>query len=164
MGVGKTTVSRLLMKKLPNSVFLDGDWCWESSPFVVTNETKAMVMDNICHLLNNFIHCSVYENIIFCWVMHQQEIIDAILKRLDTEGCIVHAISLTAKAEALAARLQRDIDAGVRTPDIIERSISRIPLYDMLNTIKINTTSLTADEAADCIMALHQGGNYGVHS
>ena len=24
MGVGKTTVSRLLMKKLPNSVFLDG--------------------------------------------------------------------------------------------------------------------------------------------
>ena len=29
MGVGKTTVSQQLKKELPNSVFLDGDWCWD---------------------------------------------------------------------------------------------------------------------------------------
>lgn len=28
MGVGKTTVCQLMKAKLPNSVFLDGDWCW----------------------------------------------------------------------------------------------------------------------------------------
>lgn len=44
MGVGKTTVSQLLKQKLPNSVFLDGDWCWDSCPFQVTAETKEMVM------------------------------------------------------------------------------------------------------------------------
>lgn len=27
MGVGKTKVCQLLKDKLPNSVFLDGDWC-----------------------------------------------------------------------------------------------------------------------------------------
>ena len=29
MGVGKTTVSQQLKKDLANSVFLDGDWCWD---------------------------------------------------------------------------------------------------------------------------------------
>ncbi|MBO4783943.1 MAG: AAA family ATPase, partial [Lachnospiraceae bacterium] len=46
MGVGKTTVSQQLKKELPNSVFLDGDWCWDADPFQVTEETKAMVMRN----------------------------------------------------------------------------------------------------------------------
>ena len=62
MGVGKTTVSQQLKQDLPNSVFLDGDWCWDASPFQVTEETKAMVTDNICYLLNSFLHCSAYEN------------------------------------------------------------------------------------------------------
>ena len=66
MGVGKTTVCRILKKSLENSVFLDGDWCWDAHPFHVTDETKKMVTDNICHLLNNFLHCSAYEHIIFC--------------------------------------------------------------------------------------------------
>lgn len=56
MGVGKTTVCRELNARLPNSVFLDGDWCWCMDPFRVNDETKAMVMDNICHLLNNFLN------------------------------------------------------------------------------------------------------------
>ena len=47
MGVGKTTVSQLLKQKLPNSVFLDGDWCWDSCPFQVTAETKEMVIQYI---------------------------------------------------------------------------------------------------------------------
>lgn len=52
-------------KDLPNSVFLDGDWCWDADPFQVTEETKEMVMQNICCLLNNFLHCTAYENVIF---------------------------------------------------------------------------------------------------
>ena len=31
MGVGKTAVSQQLKKDLPNSVFLDGDWCWDAT-------------------------------------------------------------------------------------------------------------------------------------
>lgn len=47
MGVGKTTVSQQLKQDLPNSVFLDGDWCWDADPFQVTEETKSMVIRNI---------------------------------------------------------------------------------------------------------------------
>lgn len=51
MGVGKTTVCRELQKSLPNCVFLDGDWCWDMKPFVVNEETRELVLDNICCLL-----------------------------------------------------------------------------------------------------------------
>ena len=43
MGVGKTTVCQQLKQDLPNSVFLDGDWCWDANPFQVTDETKAIL-------------------------------------------------------------------------------------------------------------------------
>ena len=36
MGVGKSTVSRILRDRLDNSVLLDGDWCWDMHPFRVT--------------------------------------------------------------------------------------------------------------------------------
>ena len=58
MGVGKTAVSLALKKILPNAVFLDGDWCWDADPFVVTDETKTMVEKDITFLLNSFLHCS----------------------------------------------------------------------------------------------------------
>ena len=89
MGVGKTTVSQQLKKELPNSVFLDGDWCWDADPFQVTEETKAMVMRNICFLLNSFLHCTAYKNIIFCWVMHEQSIINEIINSLLDLGGLV---------------------------------------------------------------------------
>ena len=101
MGVGKTTVCQQLKQDLQNSVFLDGDWCWDANPFQVTDETKAMVTNNICYLLNNFLKCSAYENIIFCWVMHEQRIIDSILKKLDTQNCEVKCVSLVADEKTL---------------------------------------------------------------
>lgn len=139
MGVGKTAVSQQLKRDLPNSVFLDGDWCWDASPFQVTEETKAMVMENICYLLNQFLHCSAYDHVIFCWVMHQQSIIESILERLDLSDCQVKSISLLASENTLRNRLQADVDSGIRAADVIERSVARIPLYQELSTIKVDT-------------------------
>lgn len=154
MGVGKTTVSQQLKKNLPNSVFLDGDWCWDASPFQVTEETKKMVMNNICYLLNSFLRCSAYENIIFCWVMHEQAIIDRILEKLDTERCRVIPISLIADERNLRDRLTADVTSGVRTADVIDRSMARIPMYRDLNTIKIDTSNKTVGKVAEEIAGL----------
>lgn len=154
MGVGKTAVSQQLKKDLPNSVFLDGDWCWNANPFQVTEETKTMVMNNICHLLNNFLHCSVYENIIFCWVMHEQHIIDSIIENLDIGNCEVKCISLMTDETTLRNRLELDVKTGVRTEDVIERSVARISKYQSLNTIKIDTVNRTVKQVADEIEKL----------
>ena len=154
MGVGKTTAGKLLKTRLERSVFLDGDWCWDAHPFVVTEETRRMVMDNICHLLGNFLVCSAYQNIIFCWVMHQQEIIDEMVSRLDLTNCRVHPVSLICSEHALRARLEQDVRAGIRQPDVIARSVERLPLYRSLNTALLDTSCLTPEESAEQILLL----------
>ena len=156
MGVGKTAACSCLKTMLPNSVFLDGDWCWEMHPFLVNDETKAMVLDNITHLLNNFLRCSHLEHIIFCWVMHEQSIIDQLLSRLNTDDVRIVSVSLVCSESALRSRLTRDIHAGLRRPDILLRSIPRLPLYDALDTRKLDTTGLTPEETAAAIIRLGQ--------
>ncbi len=154
MGVGKTSVCQALKKTLQNAVFLDGDWCWDADPFQVNGETKRMVMDNICHLLNNFLHCSAYETVIFCWVMHEQSILDEILSNLDLTDCEVTTVSLICSREALTERLQKDIRAGKRQEAVVARSIERLPLYDALDTVKVDVSGLSVEQTAESIAAL----------
>jgi broad-specificity NMP kinase len=152
MGAGKTTTCQILKEKLDNSVFLDGDWCWDMHPFQVTEEKKQMVLENICFVLNNFIKCSEYQNIVFCWVMHEQKIIDDIILRLDTANCEIKSISLICKEDDLKSRLKKDIDAGIRSEDVILRSIERIPLYERLSTYKVDVSKINTEQVADFII------------
>lgn len=151
MGVGKSSVSRELLKLLPRAVMLDGDWCWYADPFTVTDETRAMVTDNIVCLLGNFLSCTAYENVIFCWVMHEKAISESILSRLDLSGCRVREISLVCSPAALSRRLERDIASGIRMPDVLPRSLERLPLYARLDTEKLDVSDITARRAAELI-------------
>lgn len=152
MGVGKTTVCQAMKRLLPKSVYLDGDWCWDASPFQVTMETKAMVMDNICHTLNNFLACSAYENVIFGWVMDRQSILDELKDGLRLESAEVVLVSLLCAPEELEERLGRDIARGLRDPDVVKRSLQRLPLYNDLNTRKVDTTGKAVEEVANRIV------------
>ena len=154
MGVGKTAVCQILKEKLDNAVFLDGDNCWDADPFIVTEETKSMVEKNICYLLNSFIHCSAYDNIIFCWVMHERSIIDRLCKYLDLEDCNVKKISLICSPDELRSRLGKDIQKGYRQPEVRERSLQKLPLYERLDTIKVDTTGMTQEEIARVVVSL----------
>lgn len=154
MGVGKTTISLALKNRLPNSVFLDGDGCWDANPSTITDETKKMVIDNIGHLLNNYLRCSTYEYVIFCWVLHEQSIIDHIMNKIHPQLFNFINISLIADEETLKKRLLKDIEEGVRTEDIIKRSLDRLPMYDHLNTIKINTKDKTVDKIIEEILRI----------
>ena len=152
MGVGKTAVCRALNAQLDKSVFLDGDWCWTMHPFIVNEETKAMVTGNIVHLLSSFLRCREFKYVIFCWVMHEQSIIDGILQKLPLEDCQVHSISLVCSEDVLKQRLRKDIDAGIRTEDVIHRSLCRLAMYDKLDTAKIDTTLMSIDDVIQAII------------
>ncbi|MCC0638647.1 MULTISPECIES: AAA family ATPase [unclassified Clostridioides] len=154
MGVGKTTVCQSLKLILKNSVFLDGDWCWDMHPFQITVETKKMVLSNICSLLNNFIKCSTFENIIFCWVMHEQSIIDTIISCLDISDCRVINISLICDETVLRKRLKTDGEEGLRFTDVIERSVNYLPMYEILATTKINVSNKSVKEIVEEISKL----------
>ena len=86
--------------------------------------------------------------------MHEKSIIDSILEKLDIENCDVKKISLIADEKELYKRLAADVASGVRTADVIGRSVARIPMYRALDTIKIDTGNKTVREIADEIMTL----------
>lgn len=146
MGVGKTTISSLLKKELDKSVMLDGDWCWDMHPFVVNEETKTMVMNHIVYQLQSFLNCSVIQNVIFCWVMHEQAIIDDICSRLDFQDCQVYSISLICNEETLKQHLEKDIALGLRDESVIERSLNRMKCYHQLKTYKIDISDMNQAE------------------
>ena len=86
--------------------------------------------------------------------MHEQEIIDSILSRLETQECNVRTISLTCSSDALTERLQKDIDRGVRHPGDMARSVDRLSMYQKLRTVKLDVSNLSPEEAAERIAAL----------
>lgn len=147
MGIGKSTICNQLNQDLDHSVFLDGDWCWNMDPFIVNQDTKNMVLDNITHCLNNFIHTPGIENIIFCWVMHKQDIIDQIIQKLDTEGVDIHLISLICEKEELIKRMLIDR----RDNQTIRKSLQYLELYKDLDTQKIDVTTLDVQKTIDKI-------------
>jgi adenylate kinase family enzyme len=136
MGVGKTTISEILLKELNNSVFLDGDWCWNINPFIANDENKNMVMKNICFLLNSFINNSNIENIIFCWVMNKQEIIDTLISKIGKYDEFYH-FTLMITPELLRKHFNDDIEAGKREINDVEKAIEYINDYNLINSIKI---------------------------
>ena len=49
----------------------------------------------------------------------------------------------------LRKRLEEDVNAGIRTEDVIERSIARISKYQNLDTIKIDTVNKSIKQVAN---------------
>lgn len=152
MGVGKTATCNQLLDILQPSVFLDGDWCWNMRPFTVNDETRQMVLKNICFSLNNFLNCSEFKYVLFCWVMHEEEIMNTILDHLDLERSEVHKFTLSITETALKERLMKDISKNRRSLDILERSIARMGSYEHMNTMKIDVSTITPTQAAKKIV------------
>lgn len=84
-------------------------------------------------------------------MIHEQEIIDQIMSELDLTNGKVSVISLICSKDALQERLQKDVDAGIRTAETISRSLERISLYERLNTIKLDVSLLSPEQAAEKI-------------
>lgn len=146
MGVGKTSVCRELAKILPENVFLDGDTCLAATPFYNTEAHRALILKNIADLLNNFLQSGLFENVLFCWVMHEKEIVQDVLSRLHGEFTF-RIFTLTCEKEELFARLRGDVSAGIRDGGIFSRSEERAAHYAGFPE-KIKTDGKSAEEIA----------------
>jgi hypothetical protein len=80
--------------------------------------------------------------------MHEEYIIESILSGLNLQDAILHKISLSCSIQQLVERLSRDVDNGIRTIDVIERSVSRLNNYTLMDTIKIDVSNIDAKQAS----------------
>ncbi|MBC8530507.1 AAA family ATPase [Gehongia tenuis] len=151
MGAGKSTVCEALLPMLAPAAYLDGDWCWRMAPFTVTEENRRMVLANIGHLLRSYLHNSSFAAVLFCWVMQEEEIWNAVLR--EVEGCEfeLHKVCLTLNETALRERILKDVAAGKREIEVMERSVQRLPLYGRVSAAKLNVSFMDGEEAARTI-------------
>ena len=154
MGVGKSAVCVRLLERIVPAAFLDGDWCWYMNPFLVNDETKNMVKDNIVSVLSRYLQSTELEHVVFGWVMYQEEIVEEILSRLNTDGVKVNIITLLCSEETLRERLERDISAGLRQHDVVERALDRLECCKKLPYTKVWTDGLSIDAVVDRVMEL----------
>ncbi|AGY78177.1 AAA family ATPase [Clostridium autoethanogenum] len=154
MGVGKTATSRELNKKLNNSVWLDGDWCWMMNPFTVNDENKNMVIKNITYLLRNFLINSSFEYVIFNWVIHYEDIFNLLLQPLSDLEFEIIKVTLLCSEETLKERILNDVKLNLRDGEELSTSLQRLELYKNMNTVKIDTTNISINETVDKIIKI----------
>lgn len=152
MGVGKTEISKNLYKKLNNSVWLDGDWCWMMNPFEPNETNKKMVIENINFLLKNFLENPNVEYVIFNWVIHLEEIYDLFLNELKKVEFELRKFTLICSEEELIRRVTKDFEENGRIDRKVRNCVERLRMYQNMNTIKIDTTNISIDEATNKIL------------
>ena len=159
MGAGKTTVCRILKNKLPPSVFADGDDLWDMCPFIVNGRSKEMVLSNIAAVLSGFLQSGLFENILFCWVMHEESIVEDILSRLTRKDFRFFLFTLESDRDTLRERLAKDVEKGARSGGVFARSEERAKHFAAMRSVKIDTTRLSPEEAAEKIADYVRGEN-----
>lgn len=152
MGVGKSTVCENIYKNLNNCAWLDGDWCAMINPFIISSENKNIVISNISHILNNFLQSSSIEYVIFNWLIESEDIKDLILNNINSKNFKLYRITLTCSIEELIKRIGRDVLAGKRSRETINKSLERTSLYEKMDTYKIDTSNLNINEITNKIM------------
>jgi hypothetical protein len=135
MGVGKSAICKDLYKEIDNSVWLDGDWCWMMHPWDFCEENKNMVIDNITHILCNYLLNSNFKYIIFSWVINKIDILNLILDKLNKYEYELILFTIICSKSGLKKKLNNRGE----NEDFISKSFERLEDYKNMNTIKIDS-------------------------
>lgn len=135
-GVGKTTTCRELQRLLDRNVWLDGDWCWMTNPWILTEETRKMAEGNIAFLLDSFLNCSEYKFVLFSWIFRSDEVFNHILERLQATDFVLQKFTLMCNENAFRDRLE----AAGRERNKIAECLESLHSCETTDSVKIDTT------------------------
>lgn len=151
MGVGKTTVGKYIADHHPGTAFIDGDWCLDIHPFVGNQETKAMAVDNILHMIGNYQKCSVCNMVVLVWLMDEPWVIQKITQGLSAMQAEVKNMTLVCSRESLIRQWKDDHNCEWRTDEWLNVSLKSLPGFASMENI-IDTSDLSVEQVAELVM------------
>ena len=153
MGVGKTAVGKCIAEKIPGTAFIDGDWCMDIHPFVGNRETKAMAVDNILHMIRNYLQCSECRMVVLAWLMDDPWVLQRITDGIQALQADLQNVTLVCDQESLIRRWKQDRTCAWRTGHWLEVSLKSLPYFLSMGST-VDTSALPADRVADLILMM----------
>lgn len=88
------------------------------------------------------------------WVIDKESVYEAILDVLSDLNFELYRITLICNEDALESRWYKDKTNDWRIPEWLQVSKKSLKLFDSLETIKIDTSNISAEHAANQIREL----------
>ena len=150
--VGKTTTAKCMVEKLPQTAYVDSDWCRCMNPFLLTDITKEIVKENIYYLLHNYLTCVEIETVIFTssWHGGRKEIYDRVIEQFRNDGIefVENIIILKCSEKENVRRALKD----KRDEKRVERGKKTFSFYDDFDYPCIDTTEMSVTEVVESIL------------
>lgn len=136
---------------LPNSAYVDSDFCRLMNPFVLDDNTIPTISKNISDMILNFFHCPVIETVVFTYGFHgrRTEIFENVIRQISDFPHRFIPYLLWCDEDENIRRMKSD-GRDVRR---IERAIEQSrKAYDNISYKRIDITKLSIHQAATTIL------------
>lgn len=150
-GIGKTTISREIVRQMPNTAYVDSDLCRIMNPFVLSDETIPTIAKNISDLILNYMNCPIINNVVFSYGFHgrRKEVFDMVMTELSKTNYNFIPFLLWCSEEENIKRMHMDN----RSLERIQRTIKESrKSFDTIMYPQIDITDLSVFEAAENII------------
>ncbi len=150
-GIGKTTVSKEIVKQLPNSAYVDSDPCRIMNPFILNDDTIPTIAKNISDLLINYLKCPIVNTVVFSYGFHgrRREIFQRVISEISKTEHNFIPLLLWCSEEENINRMNLDSRSANRIQ--IALNESRIAFNDVTYP-KLDITNMSVSEAAKAII------------
>ena len=120
-------------------------------PFVGNQETKAMAVDNILHMIRNYQKCSVCNRVVLVWLMDDPWVIRRITEGLAALQAEIKNVTLVCDREHLIKRWSNDQNCEWRTDEWLQISLKSLSGFLAMDHV-IDTSNLAVDQITELIM------------
>jgi len=150
-GIGKTTICKEIVRKLPNFAYVDSEPCRLMNPFTLNHETIPTIAKNISDLIINYMDCPVIETVIFSYGFHgrRREVFEIVMRAVSEKEFNFIPFLLAFSEEENLRRMDMDNRSTERKRRAIEESRKA---FDDITYPKIDITDLSVSEAAENII------------
>ena len=144
-GIGKTTVLRILERRLVDAAVLDADDVWRVSGEISVNKNRAIAISNAVSVMRGYFEAGCKTGIL-SWVFARSALFRPVIDGLEDLVNEIDQVYLMSSMHELDHRLDARGDKDH------EYAMSRLKLINALHYPKIDTTHMTPDEVATAII------------